>query len=96
MNSLRPSERCLTEHELDIICAYLPLTDQGNAVRFFARFGDRFLWVPQRQQWLAYDGTRWKCDPEKFLAAWHETVNAIRREAATLDEPWGRHARRRT
>jgi putative DNA primase/helicase len=37
----------------------LPLTDAGNAERMVVLFGDRFRWVTDAGEWLAWDSRRW-------------------------------------
>ncbi|MFT4098612.1 MAG: phage/plasmid primase, P4 family, partial [Rhodoblastus sp.] len=70
---------------LDRRCAFLPMTDLGNAERFFARFGQRFRYCAEIG-WLAWDGRRW--NPEqadaKVMLAEHETVRGIQDEAEAV------------
>lgn len=71
--------------DLDRECAFLPLTDAGNAERFMARFGDRFLYV-EEWGWLAWDGRRWNREEADALVAHaeFETVRAIQDEAKAI------------
>ena len=68
------------------ICAQEPETDIGNARRFLHRHGEMTLSI-EALGWAAHDGRRWKLDyfgaEVRQLA--HDTVEAIRLEAAVLD-----------
>lgn len=72
---------------LDLACAHLPRTDLGNAERFVKRHGADFLYVDQ-WGWLAWDGRLWNThEAEAILSrAVHDTVKAIRREAAAVKD----------
>jgi len=67
--------------------ARFPMTDLGNAERFWERFGRDFKWSPALG-WLGWDGKRWKIlaaedrgTPGQVLTAIYRTVRLIRREA---------------
>ncbi len=70
---------------LDRRCAFLPLTDLGNAERFVERFGRRFKFC-EAIGWLAWDGRRWNRDQAEGLVklAEHECVRAIQDEAEEI------------
>lgn len=72
--------------DLDLQLSRHACTDLGNAERFVKRFGGDFLFVPE-WGWLAWDGRRWNgTEAEAILArAVHDTVKAIKREAAALE-----------
>lgn len=68
-------------------CAVLPLTDLGNAERFFRRHGWRFRFCPELG-WFAWDGRRWELlseekdkVPGRVSLAVFDTVRSIRHEA---------------
>ena len=64
------------------------LTDVGNGIRLVRRHGNNLRYCPPWKQWLMWDGTRWVVDEMgriKELAK--ETVRAIYREAADLEDP---------
>ena len=69
----------------DLDLARKPMTDLGNAERFVARFGDRFLFVPT-SGWFAWDGRRWTREnaDELVARAAHDTVRAIQDETVAL------------
>lgn len=73
------------DETLDRECAFLPLTDLGNAERFRRRCGGDFLFV-QEWGWLAWDGRRWSREKAAALAstAVYGVVRAILREAALV------------
>jgi putative DNA primase/helicase len=63
----------------------LPLTDLGNAKRWFERHGDDFLWVPE-WGWLAWDGQRWNRGSAEALVkqSVYSTIEAIGAEAKAI------------
>lgn len=73
--------------EIDRECAFLPLTDYGNAERFMTRYGRDFLFV-KAWGWLAWDGRRWnREDADAIVAqAEAETIRAIQREGIAVQE----------
>lgn len=73
------------DKELNLSLALLPMTDLGNAERFYERNRDRLRFCPALG-WLCWDGRRWKRDgADEFVKrAEHETVRAIQDEAAAL------------
>lgn len=77
----------ITHSRLDMDCSWLPRTDLGNAERFVKRHGADFLYVEQ-WGWLAWDGRRWNGHEAEAILnlAVHDTVKAIRREAAALKD----------
>lgn len=79
--------RTAPDAELDRACAFLPMTDLGNAERFRARFGRRFRFC-RELGWFAWDGRRWALlseekdkTPGEVQLAVFATVRAIRNEA---------------
>lgn len=63
------------------------LTDQGNAERLVARFGDQMRYCEDFGGWVIYDGKRWQRDRTKRAEALaKETVRAMYAEAATLED----------
>lgn len=76
--------------DLDRACAFLPLTDLGNAERFKMRYGDAFRFC-EALGWLAWDGKRWNRDQAAALVmlAEHATVRAIQDEAASIRDTVG-------
>lgn len=78
------------DDDLDRHCAFLPLTDLGNAERFRARHGHRFRFCKELG-WFLWDGRRWRLlseekdkVPGEVSLAVFETVRAIRNEAALV------------
>jgi len=65
--------------------AFWGLNDSGNARRFIAQHGDRFLYV-RAQGWLAYDGKHWALDGAE-AAALRAAVQVSRRRHANLTTP---------
>jgi len=65
--------------------AVRPLTDLGNAERFIARHGGRFIHVPERG-WAVYDGRRWDFAGavSEVMRAAHMTARTIQDEAAAI------------
>jgi P4 family phage/plasmid primase-like protien len=55
------------------------LTDTGNGELLVARHGHHLKWVPARQQWIAWDGHRWRpCDDRgEAIQAATDTIRAI-------------------
>lgn len=72
--------------------AGLDCSDRGNAARFVARYGDRFLFV-RSQGWYAYTGTHWTRQGSEaiILNAAAATVAAIVDEAKALEDAAKRH-----
>lgn len=73
--------------EKDRACAFLPLTDLGNAERWRMRNGETFRFC-DKLGWFMWDARRWKLLseekdklPAEVLMAIYETVRAIRNEA---------------
>lgn len=65
----------------------LRLTDEGNAQRMFARFGDKIRYVPQSRKWFMWDGTRWNSESKWSIITFAvETVRQMHVEAATIDD----------
>jgi len=66
-------------------CAFLPMTDLGNAERFFARNANKVLWC-EKLGWLMWDGRRFKRDGanDAVMSAVQATVRAIQLEAKTI------------
>ena len=57
------------------------LSDAGNAERMVALHGDRFRWLTDKEEWLAWDGHRWapgRADQVEWYA-----LNAARQMQAT-------------
>ena len=71
----------------DLECAFLPLTDLGNAERFVRRYRDKFMFCAV-MGWLFWDGKRWALNgaEAKVMRAAHDTVRAIQDEAKALIE----------
>jgi len=76
--------------EIDRACAYKPMTDLGNAERFYERFGNDFRWSVGLG-WLGWDGRRWavlsqdeKTIPAAVLDAVFRTVRAIQDESQMI------------
>lgn len=68
--------------DINTALSKLPLTDLGNAERFWRRFGERFLYIDGRG-WLMRRGTHWSdenADVELRKCA-QSTIRAIAREA---------------
>jgi putative DNA primase/helicase len=73
------------DDERDRRLAFFPLTDLGNAERFFDRYKHRLLWCAALG-WLAWDGRRWCRDgaDELVKIAEHDTVRMIQAEAKAI------------
>ncbi len=71
--------------ELDRRLAFRPMTDLGNAERFYERFKGRFRYCAEIG-WLAWDGRRWNPHQgeAQVMLAEHECVRAIQDEADAL------------
>lgn len=57
-----------------------PYTDLGNAERLFAKFGDIFRWVTERQRFMIWSGHSWEYDtPDhtRMMQLAKETARAI-------------------
>lgn len=77
--------------EMDRRCAFISLTDLGNAERFRARHGWRFRFCNELG-WFVWDGRRWELlseekdkVPGKVSLAVFDTVRAIRNEADLVE-----------
>ena len=77
--------------ERDQECAFLPMTDLGNAERFRVRHGHRFRFCKELG-WFVWDSRRWKLlseekdkEPGEVTLAVMETVRAIRNEADLVE-----------
>jgi putative DNA primase/helicase len=75
----------------DRACAFLPLTDLGNAERFKARFGHLFRFC-RELGWFRWDGRRWALlteekdkTPGEVMFAVFQTIRAIRNEAELVE-----------
>lgn len=64
------------------------MTDVGNGKRLVDMAGDRLRWCVDWDQWLAYDGTRWKRDPGgiRARALAKLVAQSIAREALAAPE----------
>lgn len=71
--------------DVNLRCAFYPMTDLGNAARFLDRYGADFLFV---REWgfLAWDGRRWARDgaEDRLERAIQSAIRAIVDEADTL------------
>lgn len=67
--------------------AFFPLTDLGNAERFYERYRDRLKFC-EALGWLCWDDKRWSRDGAlaRVKIAEHETVRAIQEEAEAVRE----------
>lgn len=77
--------------ELDKACAFLAMTDLGNAERFRARHGWRFRFCPELG-WFVWDKRRWELLSEEkdkvpgaVSLAIFDTIRAIRNEADLVE-----------
>jgi phage/plasmid primase, P4 family, C-terminal domain len=77
--------------ERDRACAFLPLTDLGNAERFKVRFGHLFRFC-RELGWFRWDGRRWALlteekdkTPGEVIYAVFQTIRAIRNEADLVE-----------
>lgn len=77
--------------ERDRACAFLPLTDLGNAERFKIRFGHLFRFC-RELGWFRWDGRRWALlteekdkTPGEVMFAVFQTIRAIRNEAELVE-----------
>lgn len=62
------------------------LTDEGNAQRFAAAFGDDIRWCQSRRKWLQWDGRRWAEDnAQRALGLARLLGRLIRMEAKLSD-----------
>jgi len=69
------------------------LTDLGNAKRLVRQFGEIIRYIPQFNQWIYWDGMKWKFDEDgKIQRMAKETVLSIYIEAA--DEPDGSYRKK--
>ena len=71
--------------DLDSQLARLHKTDLGHGERLARRFGDSLRYV-RAWGWLAYNGAAWEQSDARAQQAAKQTVRAIYREAATLDD----------
>ncbi|MCW2276363.1 DNA primase [Rhodoblastus acidophilus] len=73
------------DSSLDRRCAFLPMTDLGNAERFFARHDGKVLWC-EKLGWLIWDGRRFARDGanDAVMSAVQATVRAIQNEAKAI------------
>lgn len=73
------------EHQRSPVArAEFPCTDMGNAERLVARHGNDLRYVSSRDQWLAWDGKRWRVDEIRTVERLaKETHRAIYAEAET-------------
>lgn len=74
----------------DLACAFLPLTDLGNAERWRLRHGDDFRFC-DKIGWFMWDERRWRllseekdALPAEVMQSVFSTVRAIRNEAALI------------
>lgn len=74
----------------DLACAFLPLTDLGNAERWRVRHGDDFRFC-DKIGWFNWDGRRWRllseekdALPAEVMQSVFHTIRAIRNEAALI------------
>ncbi|MBD2842694.1 DNA primase family protein [Erythrobacter rubeus] len=74
----------------DLACAFLPLTDLGNAERWRMRHGDDFRFC-DKIGWFNWDGRRWRllseekdALPAEVMQSVFATVRAVRNEAALV------------
>ena len=66
---------------------YFTATDDGNARRFKALCGHRFLYCHDWETWLVYDGTRWAIDTtNRAMAAARAVARSILLEAHAAPE----------
>jgi putative DNA primase/helicase len=91
------STKPLYQQNLHPILARAPLTDLGNALRYFARFGSRLRWVRDRGVWLEWDKTRWAEDKDNIaLSLAGETASMIVEESKAIrpaslnEEQWAK------
>jgi putative DNA primase/helicase len=75
------------------------LTEAGNAARLVERFGMDFRYVIEWAEFIVWDGTRWKRDPEGLglMQFAKQTANSIHDEARAFDDvekakPVSKHA----
>lgn len=62
-----------------------PMNDLGNATRFAERYRDELLYVPERDQWLVWDGRRWYPEQDAALARYvDEFLAELRVQAAAI------------
>lgn len=66
----------------------LPLTDMGNGERLVLRHGRDIRWSKHREEWLVYDGARFRWDDlMRIQQLAKETVRAIKAEIAHTADP---------
>lgn len=66
---------------------YYPCSDEGNARRFADLFKDRLRYLPSREQWFVYDGTRWAPDEKLEHLKLARTISEeVARDAKKLEE----------
>ncbi|PPQ37636.1 putative DNA primase/helicase [Rhodoblastus acidophilus] len=73
------------DSSIDRRCAFLPMTDLGNAERFFARYDGKVLWC-EKLGWLIWDGRRFAREGanDSVMSAVQATVRAIQDEAKAI------------
>lgn len=72
---------------LALKCATFTSTDDGNAMRLIARYGEILRYDHTGERWLLWDGTRWSPDSvEKVMEIAKDTARAIPEEGRYLDE----------
>lgn len=59
------------------------LTDAGNAESFKERYGDEYLYIPQKKTWFHFNGIRY-IEDDQVLLKMLETMRAKAREAVNL------------
>jgi putative DNA primase/helicase len=69
------------------------LSEEGNVRLVTAAIEGRFLFVPERQKWLMWDGTRWRPESDDGPVAWatREVINGLQTGG---DEGLAKHKQR--
>jgi putative DNA primase/helicase len=74
-----------TTAEIQLTCGY-QLTDEGNAQRLIANYGDIIRFCADTRQWYVWDGTRWTSDTTGIVdERAKDTVRLIHAEAAFVE-----------
>jgi putative DNA primase/helicase len=75
-----------TTEDIRLVCGY-HLTDEGNAQRLIAHYGDIIRFCADTRQWYVWDGTRWASDTTGVVDELaKDTVRLIHAEAAFVGD----------
>jgi phage/plasmid primase, P4 family, C-terminal domain len=90
VNSFDPTQEDRFHHELSKKLGELPTTDEGNSIRFWARYGHRIRWVAEQKYFIIYseEEGRWTRAERGEVMAWAKrTANSTMNEAKLLPLP---------